>query len=94
MRKIEQSVPRATSLVSGFLHLLGLLFLVFGTALFATPTFGPIAGVGVFISGVVLLGLGSIRTGLLDVVYELRLLRASLQDATSNHTASSDIDRQ
>jgi hypothetical protein len=94
MRKIEQSVQRATSFISGFLHLLGMLFLVFGVALFATPTFGPIAGAGAFISGVVLLGLGSIRAGLLDVVYELRLLRATLQDTTSIHAAPPDAERK
>ncbi|MBP2231810.1 membrane-bound ClpP family serine protease [Azospirillum agricola] len=86
----NSKIQRATSITAGFLTLAGLLLMISGVALFAIPVFGPIAGIVALIGGAVIIGLGSLRSGQLDLIYELRLVRAEINDATSNHVARTD----
>lgn len=90
MKNNEQIAKRATSLAAWFLTMSGLLLMVTSIFIFASPMYGPLIGFGMFAAGAIILGLGSLRSGQLDVIYEMRLVRAAISDATSNHPAETD----
>lgn len=90
----NENVVRNTSFSAWLLTIIGSLLVLAGlVSLFSFPG-GGAEGLSALVGGVVLLGIGSIRNGLLDIVYELRMNRAAIRDLTSNHTADGDVDRQ
>ena len=87
MKNDEQIAKRATSLAAGFLTVAGLLLMAIAVPVFSDRQYGPLFGCALFAIGCVILGLGALRSGQLDVIYEMRLMRATIADTTSNHAA-------
>ena len=91
MKQGNEPITSPTSMVSFVLTAAGLLLTVLGIGLAAVSRFDPLPGLGLSTVGLVLIGLGSLRRGQLDLIYEQRLTRAVLAEAAaSNHAAKSE----
>ena len=90
MKKIE-TTQRATSQMPFFLYAFGLFFMIGGFLGFATPQDDHTSSVIALAAGFLLWALASLRSAVLDLVYEQRLTRAAVESATSNHAAPAPL---
>lgn len=79
MSRVASAFVRPSSILAGLLMLVGVLTMGMGGLIaFSGSGAGFTEGIGIIVEGLMIAGLGGLISWVVEVVYELRLMRAQL----------------